>query len=154
MTRSMDTEIRELREMRVPALVARYAELWGKPPRCRRHAHLWRRCAWKLMERRHGGLSRKAKDRLEELISEIELPDLAKTIVEKPLRSNSGELAPGTVLARVWRGREIRVTVRGPREFEHAGEVYTSLSAVARSVTGSKWNGRLFFGLTGRKTSS
>ena len=153
MSRSMDAEIAELRSMRVAALVERYAELCGKPPRCRRHAHLWRRCAWKLMERRHGGLSRKAKGRLEELIAEIELPGITDARGENPLRAKPGDLAPGTILTREWRGREVRVSVRDDGTFEHEGEVYTSLSAAARGITGSRWNGRLFFGLTNRKKS-
>ncbi len=154
MSRSIDVEIIELRGMKVPELVERYEVLWGKSPRCRRHAHLWRRCAWKLLERRHGGLSGKAKAVLDGLINEIELPDPSRTVVEKPLRVKSGELAPGTVLTRKWRGRDIRLTVRDDGTFEHGGEVYTSLSAAARTITGSRWNGRLFFGVTKRKRTT
>ena len=53
---------------------------------------------------------------------------------------------PGTVLTRKYRGRLIEVTVL-PKGFEWEGEVYRSLSAVAKAVTGSHWNGFLFFGL-------
>ena len=35
-----------------------------------------------------------------------------------------------------------------PAGFEHEGQTYRSLSAVAKAVTGSHWNGHLFFGLT------
>ncbi len=58
--------------------------------------------------------------------------------------------APGTVLTRTWNGQEIRVLVRDDG-YERDGELFRSLTAVARAVTGSKWNGRLFFGLTKRK---
>ena len=61
--------------------------------------------------------------------------------------------SPGTVLSREYHGREIRV-VTLPDGFEWDGQHYGSLSAVARAVTGSKWNGRLFFGLTTRKRKS
>lgn len=55
---------------------------------------------------------------------------------------------PGTVLARPYKGRMITVTVRDPRNsFEYEGEVYRSLSAVAKAVTGSHWSGNLFFGI-------
>ena len=54
---------------------------------------------------------------------------------------------PGTILRRQYRGRVVQVTVL--REgFEYEGEVYRSLSAVAKAVTGSHWNGLLFWGLT------
>jgi hypothetical protein len=53
---------------------------------------------------------------------------------------------PGAVLSRDYRGKQICVTVL-PNGFEHDGTVYKSLSAVAKAVTGSHWNGYGFFGL-------
>lgn len=58
----------------------------------------------------------------------------------------NGSPIPGTVLAREYRGRLIEVTVL-PKGFELDGQVYRSLSAAAKAVTGSHWNGLLFFGL-------
>ena len=146
-------EIEKLRAMKVPDLVDRYTELFGKPPRVKNREHLWKRCAWKLQERKFGGLSKIAKRRLEELIAEIEIPSgnngrTASGFVKKPRRVD--DPAPGTTLTRVWHGREIRVLVREDG-YECNGELFRSLTAVARTVTGSKWNGRLFFGLTKRK---
>ena len=54
---------------------------------------------------------------------------------------------PGTTLSRKYKGRTILVRVLR-RGFEYEGKVYRSLSAVAKAVTGSHWNGYLFFGLT------
>lgn len=53
---------------------------------------------------------------------------------------------PGTVLTREYRGRSIRVTVT-PEGFDFDGELFASLSAVAKSVTGSHCNGFAFFKL-------
>ena len=53
----------------------------------------------------------------------------------------------GTVLTRKYRGRQVETKVL-PNGFECEGQVYRSLSAVAKAVTGSHWNGHLFFGLT------
>ena len=53
---------------------------------------------------------------------------------------------PGTVLTRTYRDRVIQVTVL-PKGFEWEGQMYRSLSAVAKAVTGAHWNGHLFFGL-------
>ena len=53
---------------------------------------------------------------------------------------------PGAVLTRKYRGRLIEVTVL-PKGFDYEGQVYRSLSAVAQAITGSHWNGHLFFGL-------
>ncbi len=100
-----------------------------------------------------GGLSTKAKDRLEELIAEIDLPLGEKTrTVSGVLKKNRrpDDPVPGTVLTRHYKDQEIRVLVRDDG-YECNGELYRSLTAVARAITGSKWNGRLFFGLTKRK---
>ena len=52
----------------------------------------------------------------------------------------------GTVLVRDWQGTEHRVTVR-EADFEFEGRPYKSLSAIARAITGTRWNGWTFFGL-------
>jgi hypothetical protein len=56
---------------------------------------------------------------------------------------------PGAVLVRQFRDREILVTVL-PTGFEFDGRQYGSLSAIASEVTGTRWNGLAFFGLTRR----
>jgi hypothetical protein len=144
----MSNEIAELRAMRVPELVERYAAVFGKPPRCKQPTWLWRRIAWKLQEQRFGGLSVAAKARLEELIAEIELPRGTGRVVCETVK-RVGSTTPGTTVSRFWKGRQIRATaVEGG--WEHEGTFYKSLSAVAKTITGSHWNGKLFFGLTRR----
>lgn len=150
-------QIAELRGLSVPALVARYEALYGKPPRIKNKEWLWKRCAWQLQEQAFGGLSGAAKARLEELISEIKLPE------EEKRRSVAGKLAPsraarseglkvGTTLVRQWHGRQVSLTVVDGG-YELDGVLHKSLSAAAAALTGSHWNGRLFWGLTARKRS-
>ena len=55
-------------------------------------------------------------------------------------------LMPGTVLTRPYKDRTVRVLVLD-NGFEYEGKVYRSLSAIAKAVTGSHWNGHLFFGV-------
>ncbi len=144
-------EIAELRAMDVPRLVERYEALFGKPPRVRHKDWLWKRIAWKLQERRLGGLSKVAKARLEELIADIELPLAESTAKASAETSRDPKaLLPGTYLMRIWHGQQIRVRVLD-NGFDWDDQVFRSLSAVARAVTGAHWNGRLFFGLTKRK---
>jgi hypothetical protein len=57
----------------------------------------------------------------------------------------------GTQLIREWRGVEQKVTVLADG-FEWEGRRYKSLSAVARAITGTRWNGPMFFGLRGSKS--
>jgi hypothetical protein len=152
--KSIAEEIAELRALPVAELVERYQAVFGKAPRIKNKAFLWKRCGWKLQEQRLGGLSEVAKARLEQLIAEIDLPlaERARSVTGKLRRSRGGELRPGTVLTREWRGRQVRVEVVDGG-FECDGVVYRSLSAVAKAVTGSHWNGRLFFALTPRKAA-
>jgi hypothetical protein len=56
---------------------------------------------------------------------------------------------PGSVLVRAYRGLRLTVTAL-ERGFEWNGHYFSSLSAVAKAITGQHWNGRLFFGLTRR----
>ena len=58
----------------------------------------------------------------------------------------SNDPLPGAVLVREYKGREIRVRVLDGG-YEYDGHPYRSLSAVVKAITGSHWNGRLFFGL-------
>jgi len=59
-------------------------------------------------------------------------------------------LAPGTRLLREWRGQTHHVTVVASGTgscFDYAGVTYSSLTAIARVITGTAWSGPLFFGL-------
>ncbi len=153
MRKTVTVEIMELREMNVPELVARYETIYGKPPRIKNREWLWKRISWKIQEERFGGLSQVAKCRLEELISEIDLPlgQDGRTIAGKLRQPGKpSEPAVGTTLVREWHGKQIRVPVL-ENGFEWDGTVYKSLSAVAKAITGAHWNGRLFFGLVKRK---
>lgn len=156
-TTTMAAEIAALRTLPTSELARRYTELYGKPPRVKHRQFLWKRIAWRMQEQRTGGLPQVARDRLEELIAEIDIPiaETTRTVtgrLHKPgLRAatNPDGLVVGSVLQRDWKGQRlaVRVTSTG---FEHAGVPYPSLSAVARGITGSRWNGRLFFGLVER----
>lgn len=53
----------------------------------------------------------------------------------------------GTELIRIYAGIEHRVLVLPDGEFEYAGKRYTSLSMIARTITGTRWSGPAFFGL-------
>lgn len=144
-------EVAALREMTVPELAARYEQVFGKPPRIRHKAWLWKRVAWKLQVQRLRGLSQVAKTRLEELIAEIDFPlGQRDRTPPPPARPRKNTPAPGTTLMREWRGQQVSVNVLA-NGFEFNGVVYRSLSAAVTAVTGSHWNPRFFFGLTTRR---
>ena len=115
-----------------------------------------RRIAWRLQAQREGGLSERALARAAELsagqqlrqrrpIGQATSNGAATKVVPMPL-SRGPTLAPGTVLRREWKGTVHLVTVH-PTAFEYAGRFHDSLSAIASAITGTKWNGLVFFGL-------
>ena len=91
--------------------------------------------AWRIQEKFYGGHD-KATLRL--------LDGLARREVAKP--ATEPRLRPGTVLMREHGGVRHTVTVT-PDGFVWQDRTYPSLSAIARAITGTSWNGRRFFGL-------
>ena len=156
MTPTITQQVRALQSMTPAQLAERYIALFGKPPRTLNKAFLQRQVAWKLQERELGGLSDRGKSRLAELIAEIDLPisDGAK-LKTSPAVARPEPITPavGTTLVRRWRDQDLRVEVRAGG-FEWCGTIYSSLSAVAKAITGASWNGRLFFGLTQRRNGA
>lgn len=156
-SKSIPAQLAELHQLAPTQLAARYEALFGKPPRVRNRAWLFRQCAWKAQERALGGLSERAKGRLAELMATIDLP-IAAAPPPRPRptpakAANTNTPIPGTVLVREWRNQRIEVHVVDDA-FVWNGTTFTSLSAVAKAITGAAWNGRLFFGLTTRKSAS
>lgn len=70
----------------------------------------------------------------------------ARPTLSAPAHPASPALRPGTRLLREWRGATHEVLVL-PKGFEYAGKTFTSLSAIARVITGTPWSGPAFFGL-------
>jgi hypothetical protein len=154
MNRTVAEEIADLRVSDVSALVARYEDVFGRPPRVKHREFLWKRLAWKIQEQRFGGLSAAAKRRLEDLMVEIDLPveDRTRTITGRLVDPKGRSPLPvGTTITREWRCQQISVrVVEGG--FEWNGVRYRSLSGVAKAITGTHWNARVFFKLDeGRK---
>ncbi len=159
---SVIRRIHALRQMTVAQLQCEWEQLYGEPSRSRNRDFLYRRLAWRIQELQHGGLSRTARARIDELAPDSfvrartpQLPPDAPRAPEtgdKPQRDPRLP-SPGTVLTKQYKGRELRLVVH-EEHFELDGQSFQSLSEAARHVTGSRWNGRLFFGLTQRRRKS
>ncbi len=143
--------INSLKSQATAELAARYEELFGKPPRTRNAAWLRKRIAYRLQENEFGGLSRTALAAIDRLTAEVRLPAGSATRPSRPDVAACSTLmpTPGSVLQREWRGQQIRVEALEDG-FVWNDTRYSSLSALAFAITGTKWNGRLFFGLTKR----
>lgn len=80
---------------------------------------------------------------------QAESPD-APLVAPQPTEPRDPRIPPiGTVVSRVFDGTRHEVTVCA-EGFEYAGERYKTLSAIALRITGTRWNGYLFFGLKKR----
>lgn len=95
---------------------------------------LVRACAYRMQETLRGGLSDEVRGLLDRMAR-------AKAPPPRWIR-------PGSTLVRSWRGQTYEVTVTAVG-FAWNGTTYTSLSELARTITGTSWNGPRFFGLRG-----
>ncbi len=146
----------QLQAMTVGQLREEYEKVFAEPARSRNRTWLWRRLAWRLQELEYGGLSERAQRRLEELMPEAEIAlrvprgrfqayrDAAVRQTRDPRLPR-----PGTVLMRNYKDQRIVVEILADG-FSYKGQVYRSLSAVARAITGTRWNGLAFFGLANK----
>ena len=153
----MTEEMERLRRMPVQQLRARYREVYGEQTSSSHKQHLVRRIAWRLQVLALGDLTERAERRAREIANDADL----KMQVPRAWTGSAGTSVPtsrrdrrlpiaGTVLRRAYRERAVEVKVLA-EGFEYEGHRYESLSAVARAITGTRWNGLLFFGLPGRK---
>ena len=110
------------------------------PPYNRRF--LENRLAYRIQELAYGGLKPETVRRLEQLGEELFGSDGKK----RRIRAEASMPIAGTRLIREWQGVEHLVTVMADG-FEWQGRPYKSLSAIARAITGTRWNGWVFFGL-------
>jgi hypothetical protein len=149
--------LRDLRRMTVKELKERYVEVFGEQSRSGNGDFLRKRIAWRLQVLAEGDITERAERRAAELADDADLrirtprparaPEPSRTRTERIDLGDDRRLPPpGGIVSREYKGEEIKVKVLG-RGFEYAGEVYRSLSGVAKAVTGSHWNGYHFFGL-------
>jgi Protein of unknown function (DUF2924) len=125
-------------------LKEQWRTLFGKEPPPWNRAYIQSRLAYRIQELAYGGLKPETVERLVALGEQLD----GGNVVLRRIRADSRPLA-GTRLIREWQGVQHTVTVRVD-DFEFEGRPYQSLSAIARHITGTRWNGWTFFGLRTR----
>jgi hypothetical protein len=125
----------------MPDLKKQWRDLFETEPPPYNRTFLETRLAYRIQELAYGGLKPQTRARLAALAEQL---DKGKGKQRK--RGDSDRPVAGTQLIREWHGVEhvVTVVVDG---FEYEGRRYRSLSSVARAITGTQWNGPLFFGL-------
>ena len=125
-----------------PELKAQWRDLFDSEPPPFNRRNLESRLAYRIQELAYGGLKPETIRRLERLGEELDGGDKKK----RGIRADRDRPITGTRLLREWQGVEHVVTVTATG-FEWQGRPYKSLSAIARAITGTRWNGWTFFGL-------
>jgi hypothetical protein len=134
-------EIASFKTMDVKALKQRWRELFSTEPPAYNRRFLESRLAYRVQELAYGGLKPEVIARLEALGEQLDGGDVSV----RRKRADDRPIA-GTRLVREWHGVERHVTVLVDG-YEYQGRPYKSLSAVARAITGTRWNGWVFFGI-------
>ncbi len=136
----LEAEIATLPDLGLAELRERWRKLYGRPaPKFFRRKLLIRAVAYQMRVEVYGGLSDATKRRLREIYEAVRSGN-DDAIVAGP------RVKPGTRLIRQWKDTTHGVTVLEDG-FEWQGRRYGSLSAIAKSITGTHWNGYAFFGL-------
>ena len=140
--------VAELKTMPIAELKARWRRLFDKEPPPYNRRFLESRLAYRIQELAYGGLKPDTLKRLEQLGEQLDGGD----VVVRRQRMDRMPIA-GTQLIREWQGVDHLVTVRADG-FEYQGRPYASLSSIARHITGTRWNGWVFFGLKNQRSKS
>jgi hypothetical protein len=122
----------------------KWTEAWGiLPHRYIRREMLEKSLEFKQKQERGEGLTSEQRRRLDNLVAQY------KRNPEHFDQVNMSSIKPGTRLVRVWKGKRYNVIIRS-EGYEFDGKIYTSLSQIASDITGTRWNGWVFFGLKER----
>lgn len=133
--------IEQLDSMTIAQLQHVWGRLYGRAAPSLSPDLLRRGLAYRLQEKKKGGLDQQTKKYLERYAGNAPLAD-----TKPPL---GAKLSVGTKLVRDWHGVGHSVTVLDDG-FDYEGQHWRSLTAIARHITGTKWSGPRFFGLTAK----
>jgi hypothetical protein len=159
-------EIVAMQRLTIKQLRGRYAEVYGEGTSASNRAWLMKRIAWRLQALAEGDLTERARRRVAELANDADLrlyspkemqaavaaADRTETAV-LPFKPDDRLPPAGTIVTRDYKGSVVQVQVLA-HGFEYHGQVYKSLSAVAKVGTSSHVNGYAFFRLGQQEINS
>lgn len=137
-----------LKQMSVSELKAQWQALIGTEAPNNSRPFLELRIAYRIQELTYGGPTKPVRQLLDALANEVEGKTVRRTMISDPRNP-----VIGTRLVREWDGAEHVVTVLKDG-FDWQGRRYRTLSIIARTITGTQWNGYRFFGLRANKRAA
>ncbi|MES2256469.1 MAG: DUF2924 domain-containing protein [Pseudomonadota bacterium] len=141
MSKAVLSQLAALQTMKTSELVAKWRELNDSDPPPYNKTFLISRLSYRVQELAYGGLKPETIKQLEALGKNLDGGSVTRRKVRADRRPVSG-----TQLQRDWKGQTHIVTVR-TTDFEWEGRPYKHLTSIARAITGTNWNGWVFFGL-------
>ena len=136
----VEARIARIENMKYPELCAMFAELYNGAVCPTNTRTLRNRLIYKIQEMHLGGISPSDMQLLIEISGQRDIKIRQGTPVKSPTTSMIHYI-------REWKGKKYDVTQISEKCYELEGVQYKSLSAVARAITGTRWNGKLFFGV-------
>jgi hypothetical protein len=155
-------DLERLAKMQSPELQQLHRRMFGTDVASGNTEQAQRRVAWRIQAEREGGLPDSARERALEIArgsglrirariaanrKNVETPPRYATLTGLVSDHDPRLPMPGSVIVKEYRGRTLLVHVLDTH-FEYDGRRFHSLSAIAREITGTKWNGFVFFGLS------
>lgn len=130
--------LQDIQSLSLHELRNQWAQAWGTTP----HARIGRTMLEKSLMFKNYAIDPTVKKRLDQLVKDYKRSP--KCFDERI------HLKPGVRLSRTWKGKKYDVTVKTDG-FEHDGQHHSSLTQIANTITGNKWNGYVFFGINALK---
>jgi hypothetical protein len=137
-------QLATLQGMSLDQLREKWLDLYGTDPPQYKKQFLVKRLAHRIQELFYGGLSEQVKSHLKKVAETDPVATVIRKIPEE--RKSQEAILPGTRFVRIWKDQRFEVIAR-ESGFEYDGRLFRSLSAIAREITGTRWNGKIFFGL-------
>lgn len=137
-------QLATLQNMSLDQLREKWLDLYGTEPPQYKKQFLVKRLAHRIQELFYGSLSEQAKCHLKKVAETDPVATVIRKIPEE--RKSQEAILPGTRFVRIWNDQRYEVIAR-ESGFEYDGRIFRSLSAIAREITGTRWNGKIFFGL-------
>ena len=131
-------EIAALKRMTGIELIEKWKKLIGGEPPSKNHVYMISRLAHRIQVLAYGDIKPETRRRISKLREQV--------ASGAPITHDNNRPPQGAVLVREYQGvsHKVKVLAQG---FEYQGITYKSLSAIARHITGTHWNGLVFFGL-------
>lgn len=146
-------QIADLRNLTHDELLQLWRTLNGDDPPAYNRQFIVKRLAYRIQEIAYGGLSESAYEKMDEALKRHGYDENGMPVRNPNRRTSSSRNLPviGSKLVREWNGKRYEVTAMRDG-FEFDGRKYRSLTAIAKAITGTHWNGRKFFGVAGRNS--